>query len=73
MSERTKQKAKRLISQGLIGEVGVQTFQVQSESNPNNSYILTVERGEVFCECKGFEYRKTCSHKEAVEELMLQS
>ena len=50
------------------------TVKIASHTNPNHSYTVTFPvNAEPYCECKGFGYRKTCSHiKEAADKLLEQ-
>lgn len=46
-----------------------ETVTVTSNSDASKSYSVKVyENGKVECECKGFQFRKTCSHADKVKE-----
>ena len=70
LSQHTQQQAKKIVSSGNFAEVGVDIYQVRSLTHPDKSYMVTVEREEVYCECKGYNYRRTCSHAEAIREVI---
>lgn len=46
-------------------------LQIKSHTNPNVTYTVTFpDSGPPYCTCKGYGYRRTCSHiKEAIEQL----
>ena len=67
LSQHTQQQAKKIVSSGNFAEVGVDIYQVRSLTHPD---MVTVEREEVYCECKGYNYRRTCSHAEAIREVI---
>lgn len=48
------------------------TVKIASHSEANKSYTVTFPvNAEPYCECKGYGYRKTCSHiKEAADMLL---
>lgn len=47
----------------LKGDDVVQQSYVQSDSDPNISYVVTrFKDGTKTCDCKGFEYRNDCKH-----------
>lgn len=57
----------------MASELGAAlTVKVASHSEKGKSYIVTFPvNGQPYCECKGYGYRKTCSHiKEAADKLL---
>lgn len=72
MSANTLRKARKLVKDGCVAEVGDQIYQVRSSSDPSKSYIV---EGDT-CECPGFAnfykfhggkgIKANCSHLEAV-------
>ncbi len=67
MSEFTAQKAKNLIYTKSLAQIDNSTYQIKSSSAPDKSYVIS----NGICECKGYRFRKTCSHVQAVK--MMQS
>lgn len=48
------------------------TFSIKSHSSPGQSYKVSLDTfsGTWYCPCKGYGYRRTCSHiKEAIAQL----
>lgn len=70
MSQHTQQQAQKIISSGNFAEVDVDIYQVRSLSDPDKSYMVTAVDGHVKCECKGYSYRRICSHAEAIREVI---
>jgi len=55
--------------QELEQSMTTQEIEVVSNSNPNKKYIVTVYAdGQMSCDCKGFSFRKTCSHVEKIKK-----
>lgn len=46
------------------GRPGV--YVTRSRSNPEERYNLVARDGVVACSCKGYEYRATCKHAQAL-------
>ena len=38
------------------------SFKKSSASTPGASYTVTVDEAGYHCQCKGYEYRRTCRH-----------
>ncbi len=72
MSASTIRKAKKLVDEGNIVKIADDLYQVRSSSDPNKSYVVTLDS----CDCLGFKnfYKfhhgkgimANCSHLEAV-------
>lgn len=72
MSTSTIRKAKKLVEEGNVTKIDDDLFQVQSSSDPNKSYMVTLDS----CDCLGFKnfykfhygkgLKANCSHLEAV-------
>lgn len=72
MSASTIRKAKKLVEEGNIVKIADDLYQVRSSSDPNKSYVVTLDS----CDCLGFKnfYKfhhgkgitANCSHLEAV-------
>lgn len=72
MSASTIRKAKKLVEEGNIVKIADDLYQVRSSSDPNKSYVVTLDS----CDCLGFKnfykfhhgkgIKANCSHLEAV-------
>lgn len=72
MSTSTIRKAKKLVEEGNVTKIDDDLFQVRSSSDPNKSYMVTLDS----CDCLGFKnfykfhhgkgLKANCSHLEAV-------
>ncbi|HEX9845207.1 MAG TPA: hypothetical protein VGA92_01935 [Candidatus Nitrosotenuis sp.] len=72
MSASTIRKAKKLVEEGNIVKIADDLYQVRSSSDPNKSYVVTLDA----CDCLGFKnfykfhhgkgIKANCSHLEAV-------
>lgn len=72
LSASTIRKAKKLVQEGNIVKIADDLFQVRSSSDPNKSYVVTLDS----CDCLGFKnfykfhhgkgMKANCSHLEAV-------
>ena len=72
MSASTLRKAKKLVDEGNIIKIEDDLFQVKSSSDPEKSYVVTLDS----CDCLGFKnfykfhhgkgIKANCSHLEAV-------
>ena len=63
MSETTKKKAKHIVDTHGLQKLDDSTWLVRSSTSPEStSYMVS----NYTCECKGYRYRRTCSHIEAV-------
>ena len=72
MSASTLRKAKKLVEEGNIIKIEDDLFQVRSSSDPEKSYMVTLDS----CDCLGFKnfykfhhgkgIKANCSHLEAV-------
>ena len=38
------------------------SYKKSSVSMPGGSYVVTVDEAGYHCQCKGYEYRRTCRH-----------
>lgn len=72
MSASTVRKAKKLVEEGNVIKVDDELFQVRSSSDPEKSYMVTLDS----CDCLGYKnfykfhhgkgLKANCSHLEAV-------
>jgi len=72
LSASTIKKAKKLVQEGNIVKIADDLYQVRSSSDPNKSYVVTLDS----CDCLGFKnfykfhhgkgIKANCSHLEAV-------
>lgn len=72
MSANTIKKAKKLVDDGHVSPVDDGLFQVRSSSDPDKSYMVTLDS----CDCLGFKnfykfhhgkgLKANCTHLEAV-------
>ena len=72
MSANTLRKARKLVEDGGVVKIDDDLFQVRSFTDPDKSYIVTVDS----CECAGFKnfykfhhgkgLKANCTHLEAV-------
>lgn len=72
MSASTIRKAKKLVQEGNVIKIDDDLFQVRSSSDPDKSYMVTLDS----CDCLGFKnfykfhhgkgIKANCSHLEAV-------
>ena len=46
-------------------------YRAVSKSDPEKSYTLTYEAGDVTCTCPGFEYRGMCSHSKVLKAALV--
>jgi hypothetical protein len=71
MTRATREKAKELVSSGLVHRVGPKEWAVEATSCWwNGSYTVQEVGGRLMCECKGYQYRGYCKHIEAVRLAM---
>jgi len=43
--------------------------EVASKSDPNKKYKVTIfNKNQVVCECKGYQFRRNCSHVEQIKK-----
>jgi hypothetical protein len=67
LSERTLQKARFLAEDGRVAKISDGCWAVEAASIHVGAYLVTREPwGGLACECKGYHYRRTCSHVKAV-------
>ena len=66
MSAYTQKKAQRLIDTESIVAIDDTTYQIKA-TTPGESYII--DTSSMICTCKGYRFRKECSHVLAVEIL----
>lgn len=72
MSASTVRKAKKLVEEGNVIKIDDELFQVRSSSDPEKSYMVTLDS----CDCLGYKnfykfhhgkgLKANCSHLEAV-------
>lgn len=72
MSASTIRKAKKLVEEGNVIKIDDELFQVRSSSDPEKSYMVTLDS----CDCLGYKnfykfhhgkgLKANCSHLEAV-------
>ena len=60
------EKAQWLVSHGHVRQIDATHWEVDSQTVPGKSYRVYFRGTGGNCECKGFEFRKTCPHLEAV-------
>jgi hypothetical protein len=67
LSERTLRKAQWLVADGRVARLADDTWAVEASTLHVGSYLVTrAPWGGLECECKGYHYRRTCSHVKAV-------
>jgi hypothetical protein len=67
LSERALRKAQWLAEDGRVARIGDDTWAVEASTLHFGGYLVTrAPWGGLECECKGYHYRRTCSHVKAV-------
>ena len=66
MSDYTEKKAQKLIDKKHIVAIDDTTYQIKA-TKEGESYII--DTTSMICTCKGYRFRKECSHVLAVEKL----
>jgi hypothetical protein len=67
LSARTMEKARWLAEDGRVARISDDTWAVEASTLHFGSYLVTREPwGGLACECRGYHYRRTCSHVKAV-------
>lgn len=54
----------------VLSRPTAKVYRAVSKSDPEKSYTLTYETGDVTCTCPGFEYRGMCSHSKILKEAL---
>jgi len=54
--------------QALEASMRTKEVEVVSNSNPNKKYVVTIfSDGKMSCDCKGYSFRRSCSHIDKVK------
>src|SRR5579885_1713979 len=62
------QKVVNILSRTVIVRTGVILYEILSSDGETKYFATYKAGGEVFCECKGFEFRGKCRHAEYIRE-----
>lgn len=64
---RREMKGLQIVAENGVTKVDDGLYSVKSQSNPNISYIVSIEKGKMVCNCKDFAKGKRCKHWYAVK------
>jgi hypothetical protein len=64
------QAAPRIMGHGFV-KGGGRVFAVESRTDANHWYLVTVGASSLDCQCKGSQYRGRCAHRQAVHDRLV--